>query len=239
MKKFLTLIALFAMTLGVAAQTFYEWKDGKYTARSISEIDSITFSLPNVKTIPDNAVDLGLPSGTLWADRNIGADSPEDYGYYFAWGEIEPKSTYNWDTYKWCKGGYNELTKYCYDIDNKDTLEFSDDAATHYWGYKWCVPAYDQLEELENECTWTWTTQKGVNGYRVTGPNGNFIFLPAAGNRRDSNLNSAGSNGYYWLSSLDYSSTANILDFYSDKLGLYDSAARGLGCSVRAVVRTE
>ena len=91
MKKFLTLIALFAMTLGVAAQTFYEWKDGKYTARSISEIDSITFSLPNVKTIPDNAVDLGLPSGTLWADRNVGADTPEDYGDYYAWGETSPK----------------------------------------------------------------------------------------------------------------------------------------------------
>ena len=145
------------------------------------------------------AVDLGLPSGTLWADRNIGADSPEDCGDYFAWGETEPKTTYNWSTYKWCKGRYGTLTKYCTDlasgtVDNKMTLEPEDDAATTNWGEAWCMPTYEQIIELDDECTWTEITQNGVNGFKLTGPNGNSIFIPAAGIRSNDKLYGFGSN---------------------------------------------
>ena len=144
------------------------------------------------------AVDLGLPSGTLWADRNIGADSPEDCGDYFAWGETEPKTTYNWSTYKWCKGRYGTLTKYCADlasgtVDNKMTLEPEDDAATANWGEAWCMPTPEQINELYDECTLTMITQNGVNGYKMTGPNGNSIFIPATGIRSNDKLYGFGS----------------------------------------------
>lgn len=244
MKKFLTFIALFAMTLGVAAQTFYEWKDGKYTARSISEIDSITFSLPNVKTIPDNAVDLGLPSGTLWADRNVGADTPEGYGDYYAWGETTPKSLYNWSSYKWCNGSETTMTKYCTNssygtVDNKTVLDAEDDAATANWGNEWRMPTYAEYAELDAECTWAWTTQNGVKGYKVTGPNGNSIFLPAAGYSCSDNVNYVGSNGSYWSSSLVEDGRSHIAYYIS--LGSFDHfiyyTSRGDGRSVRAVVK--
>lgn len=224
---------------------FYEWKDGKYTERSVSEIDSITFSLPesNPVQVPAYAVDLGLPSGTLWADRNIGADSPEGYGDYFAWGETTTKSTYNWSTYKWCNGSYDTQTKYCTDsyygtVDNKTVLEAADDAATANWGDKWRMPTYDELSELKSKCTWTWTTQNSVNGYKVTGPNGNYIFLPAAGYRGNSDLSNVGSGGYYWSSSLcggsPYRAWYLSFDFYDRYLsGIY----RYYGHTLRAVVK--
>ena len=194
-------------TAGAQSQYFYEWKDGKYIQRSVSEVDSITFSLPESPEKEYKYVDLGLPSGTLWADRNVGADSPESYGDYFAWGETEPKSTYNWSTYKWCRGSSDTMTKYCTDssygtVDNKTVLDLEDDAAYVNMGAEWRMPTYDELKELSNNCTWTWTTQNGTKGYKVTGPNGNSIFLPAAGSRYDSNLDGAGSSGYFWSASL-------------------------------------
>ncbi len=153
------------------------------------------------------AVDLGL--SVKWANMNIGAERPEEYGDYFAWGEIEPKEEYNWSTYKWCNGSKNSLTKYNYDgsygtIDYKSVLEVEDDAATANWGSSWRMPTMAEQEELCTHCTWTWTTQNGVNGYNVmSNSNGNSIFLPAAGCRRDSSTYEAGNGGYYWSSSLD------------------------------------
>ncbi len=195
-----------------------------------------------------NAVDLGLPSGTLWADRNVGADSPEAYGDYFAWGETEPKSTYNWSTYKWCRDGWaHNMTKYCtdgYDVycyydtgDNKTVLDLEDDAAYVNMGAEWRMPTNDEQKELRNNCTWTWTTQSGTKGYRVTGPNGKSIFLPAAGYRNDSDLIDAGSEGYYKSASL-YESNANAwgLYFKSSTLSTYGTG-RDYGHSVRAVAR--
>lgn len=183
----------------------------------VSESQTSAVSESLEKGMPLGAVDLGLPSGTLWADRNVGADSPEDYGDYFAWGETSPKRTYNWSTYKWCKGSSDTMTKYCTKssygtVDNKTVLDLEDDAAYVNMGAEWRMPTYDEQKELRNNCTWTWTTQKGTKGYKVTGPNGKSIFLPAAGSRDDiertnrySNLDDAGSHGYYWSSSLDES----------------------------------
>lgn len=194
------------------------------------------------------AVDLGLPSGTLWADRNVGADSPEDYGDYFAWGETSPKEIYNNSTYKWCKGWFHTMTKYCTNrisgtVDNKTVLDLEDDAAYVNMGAEWRMPTYDEQEELINNCTWTWTSQKGTKGYKVTGPNGNSIFLPAAGNRRESALCDAGigehqaSYGYYWSASLSESSgSALYLHFYSSGRHT-DYSNREYGRTVRAVVR--
>ena len=163
-------------------------------------------------TPPDDQeyVDLGLPSGTLWAKRNVGASSPEDYGDYFAWGETETKNVvYKWNTYKWCNGSENTLTKYCtkshfgYNgfVDNKTELDLEDDAAcAHYPSGR--IPSYDQIVELCNYCSWQWAQRNGVNGYLVAGPNGNTIFLPAAGDRRYDSLYGAGSVGYYWTRTL-------------------------------------
>lgn len=198
--------------------------------------------------VDEYAVDLGLPSGTLWADRNLGADSPEDYGAYLACGETELKGNYNWSTYKWCNGTMSSITKYCtvsyygYNgfADGKTTLEPSDDAATANWGDEWCMPTYDQFEELVNKCTWTCTTRNGIEGYKVMGPNLNSIFLPAAGCRGNSGLYGTGSYGYYWSSSLNeyLPCHACCLFFNSDDHNLQYSY-RSIGHTVRAVVREE
>ncbi len=152
------------------------------------------------------AVDLGL--SVKWATCNVGATSPEGYGNYYAWGETTTKSDYDWDTYKY-GSAYNALTKYCNNsnygkdgfTDGRTTLEASDDAATANWGGKWRMPTDAEWTELREKCTWTWTTLNGVKGYEVKGPNGNTIFLSAAGHR-DDGLYGAGYAGDYWSSSL-------------------------------------
>ena len=169
---------------------------------------------PDEPVTPDEHeyVDLGLPTGTLWATCNVGANVPEEYGDYFAWGETEPKEEYTWETYKWCEGSKNTLTKYCaksdygYEgyVDDKKELDPEDDAAYVNWGPSWRMPTYSQLIELFDKCTWTWTTQNGVNGRLLTGPNGNTLFMPAAGCRHDSILAAEGLVGDYWTRTLGY-----------------------------------
>lgn len=134
----------------------------------------------------DEYVDLGLPSGLLWATRNVGSNRPEEFGSYFAWGETTPKDSYSWDTYKYANGSNTSLTKYCTSysygkVDYIEVLEEKDDAATANWGKPWRTPTLIETQELINKCKWTSTTRNGVNGYTVTGPNGNSIFIPAAG----------------------------------------------------------
>ena len=190
-------------------------------------------------------VDLGLPSGTLWATCNVGATTPEGYGYYFAWGETKPKSTYNTDTYKYCNGGHDQLTKYCNDYelgyhgftDNLTILLPEDDAATANWGGGWCMPTKEQWEELYNNTDHTWKAWDGVNGRLFKGKNGAVLFLPAAGIRWDDDLNYVGSSGYYWSSSLYTGSPdgAWYFSFSSDNFGMYYYYGRNHGQSVRAV----
>ena len=191
-------------------------------------------------------VDLGLPSGLKWATCNVGATTPEEYGDYFAWGEVESKETYNWSTYKYGTD-YDQLTKYCSDsyygkddfTDNKTVLDPEDDAATANWGGAWRMPTKAEQDELRKNCTWAWTTQNGVNGYKVTGPNGNSIFLPAAGCVYEGTLDDAGSCGYYWSSSLytDDPSFAYSVDFFSGYVGWYYYYYRYYGLTVRPVCK--
>ena len=174
-------------------------------------------------------VDLGLPSGLLWATCNVGASTPTGYGNYYAWGETTTKTTYKWTTYTYCNGSSSTLTKYCnissYGnngfTDNLTTLEAIDDAATANWGAGWRMPTDTEMQELVNNCTVTWTTQSGVNGRLFTGPNGNSIFLPAAGSRATSSLLSAGSRGRYWSSSLNPSISYMALLLYFDSDNYY------------------
>lgn len=154
-------------------------------------------------------VDLGLPSGTLWATCNVGATSPEEYGDYFAWGETTPKSTYDWSNYKYCNGTNKTLTKYCTKssygtVDNKIVLEPYDDAAYINWGKEWRMPTDLQLDELINNSYTTTksSTWNGINGQMIiSNTNSNFIFLPAAG-YCSLLLNDDGSKGFYWSRSL-------------------------------------
>ena len=123
-------------------------------------------------------VDLGLPSGLLWADRNVGASQPAAYGDYFAWGETKPKTDYSEYTYKYGSDSENP-TKYN-SKDGKTTLDSKDDAATANWGSKCRMPSRADFRELRNNCSWVWQSDyNGTSGYLVTGANGNYIFLPA------------------------------------------------------------
>lgn len=179
-------------------------------------------------------VDLGL--SVKWAICNVGASSPTDYGGYYAWGETRTKSTYSWDTYfDSVNGSYSNFNKYA--TNKKTILDLSDDAAYANWGGSWRMPTRAEQDELREKCTWTWTTQSGVKGYKVSSKrNGNSIFLPAAGFRNGGGLSYAGSRGFYWSSSLysDNSSDACFLNFYSDLVN-WSYIFRYNGLSVRAV----
>ena len=210
--------------------------DAEYTF-TVSDDVTLTARFEKAEINGHEYVDLGLPSGIKWATCNVGATKPEEYGGYYAWGETEEKSNYDWSTYKWCNGSYTTMTKYCIDgdygtVDNKSFLDPEDDVAHVKWGDSWRMPTWAELSELRNNCTWTWTSQNGVKGYKVTGPNGNSIFLPAAGYRYYTDFIGGGS---YWSSSLgDYSDNACYF-FFNSYSFFCDDCYRFLGSSVRPV----
>ena len=189
-------------------------------------------------------VDLGLPSGTLWATCNVGANAPEEYGDYFAWGETQPKETYNWNTYQYCNGSPNMLTKYCNNSDYgyngfTDTLTVlvpEDDAAAANWGANWRMPTQAEWQELYQNTTKTWTTQNGVNGRLFTASNGNSLFIPAAGDFWGTELSGDGYWGNYWSSSLNLENPASAWGFYfnSDNC-VENNRGHCCGLSVRPV----
>ena len=186
------------------------------TEVNIADVNAVINIILNPEPADNHEwVDLGLPSGTLWATMNVGATIPEDYGDFFAWGETEPKSYYFDNNYKWYGGSwYNHLTsilKYCTQsdhgyngfVDNKTELDPEDDAAFVNWGPAWRTPTFEQIEELSDHCTTQWTQRNGTNGLLLTGPNGNTMFLPASGMYMEDELLDADSVGFYWSRSLN------------------------------------
>ncbi|MBO5664078.1 MAG: InlB B-repeat-containing protein, partial [Bacteroidales bacterium] len=191
-------------------------------------------------------VDLGLPSGTKWASYNLGSAEPypsnADYGNYYAWGEISPKNDYSWETYQ--HGTQNALFKYTtspdYDADGyydgRTQLSASDDAAHAAWGGNWRMPTREEMNELKQHCTWIETTLDGAKGYRVKGPNGRSIFLPAAGAIDGQSAIHTGVGGSYWTSTLNESpNNGAICCSFGSTVGIYYSS-RDFGYSVRPVL---
>ena len=209
---------------------------------SLAEIDAKRYNTLKADTVVVKDGDyyyakLGLSSGTKWAIMNVGASTADEYGDYFAWGETEPKETYNWSTYKWCEGSYDTQTKYC-KVDNNIVLDLEDDAANANWGANWTMPTYEEQLELRDDCRLTRVTKCGVYGSKFTGPNGVAVFLPAAGCRNDSGVNGAGSSGGYWSSSLRTSYSGYVYDLLYVTTNYVESYYyRSCGRSVRPVLR--
>lgn len=213
---------------------------------AIADNGYLTVGVSVVLTVERDYVDLGLPSGLLWATCNVGAYTPEGYGDYFAWGETQPKDTYSWSNYQYCNGSYNTITKYCSNAlsgyhgftDNLTVLLPEDDAATANWGSEWRMPTMEEWQELYTTTTCFWTSLNGVNGQLFIASNGNSIFLPAAGYRVNNNLYLENSNGRCWSCSLNTNSSSGIawyFNFYSDDYNMNREGGRFYGQSVRAV----
>ena len=189
-------------------------------------------------------VDLGLPSGLLWATCNVGANNPYEYGDYFAWGETSTKTSYSMDNYKFCQG--SRITKYT-KSDWLTQLKPSDDAATVNWGGTWRLPTKEEFEELWHKCKWEKCSielipdQKWAFGYKVIGSNGNSIFLPQAGyldDLRHGNPGRHSSGGHYWTKSrgnLDYMAWRMMLDTNNINKNIINQCYISLGISVRPV----
>jgi uncharacterized repeat protein (TIGR02543 family) len=194
--KYAQTITLPTCTFTKEEEVFKGWNtepNGTGTSYKENQVLTITedLTLYAIWRSKQGYVDLGLPSGLLWASCNIGAENPEEFGDYFAWGEVEPLD----ENYKW--GSDNKYGDRC----SRVSFELVDDAARQIWGGGWRVPLPEEIEELIAECEWTWTVLNNVNGYEVKGPNGNSIFLPAAGSAYWSSQGirtySQGSCGYY------------------------------------------
>ena len=180
---------------GLNANTTYYYRayievDGEYKYGDVR-----SFTTESSATITNReAVDLGL--SVKWASCNVGANSPEEYGDYFAWGEIVGKKDYSESSYRYYDGGI-------YEFIGSSICGTEYDVACLDWGTNWRMPTYDEIKELHDNCTWEWTEVNGVCGEKVTGPNGNFIFLPAAGYRESNVIRSQNSFGYYSSGTLD------------------------------------
>lgn len=203
-------------------------KTKKDLADALKQKETSQLANPNEKMMKDGHeyVDLGLPSGLKWATCNIGAKVSEASGDYFAWGEIKTKKSFSEsDSLTYGK------KKYSIEIAGNPQL----DAATANWGGAWRMPTKYECQELIDNCKWEWIEKNGVNGYEVTGPNGNSIFLPAAGYRDGSSLDYAGEDGYYWNSTPYDSNYAWDLDFNKGGCSM-NYGCRGDGLSVRPVI---
>lgn len=243
-KLFILFVMLPFMAVSTNAQSNLKGdinEDGAVDISDVVELVNIILNGSNIQsylTCPDDhhphLIDLGLPSGTKWACCNVGAESPEDYGGYYAWGETEEKDWYDRDTYI-----HNQNGSY---------VNLGEIAGTQYdvvhvkWGGSWVMPSKEQLNELLDNCTPTWTRVNNVGGRLLTSNiKGNSIFLPAAGFRSNGNLSQAGSNGYYWSSS-----QSGSLEEYAVDIAFSNSSngwrwnidgRRHRGFSVRPVVK--
>ena len=215
--------------------------DNKQVEYDLTKVKDVTFFEAETAS---NYVDLELPSGTLWATCNIGAQNPEDYGDYFAWGETTPKNKYNWTTYQLSNGSSTTLKRYCTSssygtVDNKKELLAEDDAATAIWGSDWQMPSKKQFDELidPSNTKTEWTRENGTYGRKITSlRNGKSIFLPAAGYYEDSSRYGDGDDAFYWSRSLveELPSSAYMLRFYDESIWS-DKDGRCYGMSIRPV----
>lgn len=234
----LLLLSSIQFSSAQSGKTIYVWQ--KDSCITIHDVDSITFTLSEKDTREGDSVeyvDLGL--SVKWATCNLGATKPEEYGNYYAWGETEPKTDYRWATYKFTEDGNDYVTKYTRSS-GLTVLESDDDAATANLGSPWRMPTHAELQELLDKCTYVEETLNGVKGLRVTGTNGNSIFLPAAGDRYDSDTYDAGTMGYYWSSSLvavdiNNDDNAYYLLAYSVSSHASGGQARTRGLTIRPV----
>ena len=177
MKKYILIVAAVMCQLAAQAQTVnVHFKNGQKIQFPSVNVDYVDFSekAPDPTVSAGAVVDLGL--SVYWCSCNVGAESPEEYGDYYAWGETKPKSSYRRENYSY----YNTETETYTDIgENISGTEY--DAATVNLGSDWKMPTKDEFQELLDNCIWEWTQISGVNGYKITGSNGNSIFIPATG----------------------------------------------------------
>lgn len=208
-------------------------------------------STPNEPTVSGQQdghdyVDLGLPSGKLWATANVGANRPDDNGSYFAWGETAPKQNYEWTTYQLCNGSDSQtkVNKYCVndrkgEVDNKIALEATDDAATANWGGQWSTPSREDWEELVNACDWEWVKNYNGTGLDVkmgrSKANGNKILLPFSGYYSGEKF--VKNEGMYWTSTLYETNSHQAYDarVLTHNINC-NNVNRKLGMAVRAVI---
>ena len=229
-KLFILLTSIFAVSMLAMAQLklYVHQNDGSYTEFIAAAVDSITFSEQTPEKDVANGyeyVDLGLTSGALWATCNLGADKPEEYGDYFAWGELKHKYRYEMNNYVGNASGK-------YDVYN--ILELEDDVVYKKMGGAWHIPSPAEINELKDECEWTWTSINNVNGYEVKGPNGNTIFLPAAGVFYET-LDNVGKGGIYRANAKIGKTTFNLhLDEKYGVRAYYENEAQP-GHSIRPV----
>lgn len=225
-------------------------KSGKYNADADldgdnkitqADIDAVTDGFMK-QEVPNSkyAVDLGL--SVKWAMMNVGAANPEDYGGYYAWAETNEKDSYSWDNYKYSNATGDEFSKYCMSsyygtVDDLSTVEPMDDAARVNMGKYWRMPTKTEMDELVERCTWTEERLNGVDGYRVTGPNGKSIFLPFGGQKSGDSHYNRGGTGFYWVSTLSSTDAVPALYMYDGKTG-YMNYMRKFGMSIRPVLKT-
>jgi hypothetical protein len=229
------------ITVNVSANNSPAERNGMITFTSQSKSVAVYVTQSGIY-IGTDWVNLGLPSGNRWATKNVGASTPEDHGEYFAWGEIKSKNEYSWSNYVYCcNANLKLLSKYNCDqgdgvVDNLTTLQKSDDVANQITGG--VMPTKIDWSELLEKCTWTWITLNSVQGYKVVGPNGNLIFLPVTGYKKDKSISNTNNAGCYWSSSLYevYAEKAWSLYFTSSNAGC-DTRERNLGYCVRPVYK--
>ena len=219
--------------------------DNQVVKYNLNKVKDVTFEEALPVEVPEY-VDLGLPSGTMWATTNIGASDPEEVGDFYAWGETETKSEYSWATYQYSDGSATSLNKYCSranygTVDGLNTLEPDDDAARVILGDEWSMPTKEQVEELANASytTWEQTELNGVKGVRIKSRTTNAsIFLPIGGFRDNISISNGNSYGYFWTrnvhSSIDYTAWAFR---YGDELDTENAKSRYLGLNIRPVCK--
>ena len=232
MKHLFSFISAILLATTVSAQGIYVYKKTGEVVRMLnSEMDSIVTFASDFNG--HEAVDLGL--SVKWASTNLGSEQPEAAGGYYAWGETVAKDEYTTFNYTWADLNFPNLVTRGV-INKVGNLCERHDAARQEWGGSWRIPTADEMLELRRDCKWTWTAVNGKQGYQVEGPNGNTIFLPAAGFNREDKQVGAGEVGYYWTSSAyhDYSSSESLY-FYNVQVDWYNDN-RYIGLPIRPVV---